>query len=106
HGQNAGEKAARVALLGSQRTTGAGQREANFELTGQRETHEEQEAGHERQKDRRLELESPAQRGARRAEAQKHTHQYPERNYDACGVDETMSAQFVTFFVAGVDQRT
>ena len=69
-GENAGEEAARVSLLCGERSAGAGEREADFKLAGEREAEEEEQRRHQRQKDRRLELESPAERGAGGAQAE------------------------------------
>ncbi len=103
--QHAGEEAAGVALLLRKRAARAGQREADLELPGQREAEEEEQPGHQRQKDRRLELESPAERGSRRAQAEQHSDQRPEGDENSRGIDQPMRAQLVSFFIAGVDQR-
>ncbi len=91
-------------LACSQRAAGAGEREPDFKLAGEREAHKKEQPRHQCQEDRRLELKSPAQRGAGRAQTQQHAHQHPERNQNAGCVNESVGAQFVLFLVAGVDQ--
>jgi hypothetical protein len=92
-------------LLCGQRTAGASQRQPDLELPCQRQAEKEKQPGHQRQKYRRLKLESPAQRRPRRAQPQQHGHQHPERDENASGVDESMGAQLVPLLAAGVDQR-
>ncbi len=46
-GEDSGEEAAGVALLLSKRTAGAGEGEADFKLSGEREAEEEEQRGHQ-----------------------------------------------------------
>ena len=105
YGQHTGEKAARVAVLMSKRTAGAGQRQPDLKLPGQRQPQKKEQPGHQRQKDGRLELESPAQRGARRAQPQQHTHERPEGDQNARRIDQSMGPELAQLLVAGVNQR-
>ena len=104
-GEDSGEEAAGVALLCGECAAGAGERESDFKLAGEREAKEEEQRGHQREEDGRLELESPAEMRARGAKAEKHADENPEGDENAERVDEAVGAELVALFPAGLDQR-
>ena len=104
-GKDSGEEAAGVSLLRGERTARTGERESDFELAGEGEAEEEEQCGHQREKYGRLELESPAEVRAGRAETEQQGHQRPEGNENAGGVDESVGAQLMPLMVARLHQR-
>jgi len=105
HGQNAGEEAARVAVLLRERSAGAGEREADFKLSGEGEAKEEQQHGHDGEEDGGLELESPAELAAGGPKREQHSDHGPERNQNPERVDPAMGAELAAFLLRRLHQR-
>ena len=105
HGQDAGEEAARIALFGGERAAGAGEREADLELAGERKAEEEEQPAMSARKMGDWNWNpQPSVAPAARSPSSSATSTQNESK-DAGGIDEAMRAEFVALFVAGVDQR-
>jgi hypothetical protein len=103
-GENAGEEAAGEAGLLGEIAAGAGEREAELKLAGEREAEEEDQRGQNGDEAGRLKLEAPAEFAAAGAQDQQRSDDGPETDDDAQRVDKAVGALAALLFAGGVDQ--
>src|SRR6202034_517353 len=105
HRQNAGEEAARVAMFLRERSACAGERKANFKLAGERQPEEEEQQGHDGEKDGGLELKSPPELFAGGAQDEQDRDDSPEGNENSESVDPAVGAELAALLLRRLHER-